>query len=440
LKINYNFARADIVSWNEANECQSASVHANVTYHLAKGWKTVYPNSWMHGFNSNIKEQNFLNDCLGIPLFVSSVDAISFHILTDAEWDTNLIAGAYNKVTASGLNVTWLEVSPLGDMARLNKLLGKGEIVCCVLLIRNSLIGQGDGITITDLLIYDFDNPNSFISVNSEKIEWLKTWTAVNTKPVETEVPVGPVYISNADWTLVNQICNSNAQEPYLIAAIGWHETHWGRVGAGPGGWHLGYGYYGDPVVAAKYKGLENQLKGAHSMILPNFNYPVTLQSVTDFAVNHWKSSVPTAWATSVYKQFAAITNTVPTSPYNADTQLTTNFKYGEFFCRGEKPPDKYFNNILELAQQLQILRDISKGPIRIESGWRTLQVNTSLGGAANSQHLIGKAADVVVVKVPNNEVGYYAARYCPKINGIGFGKVRTTHLDTRNLFTPYSY
>ena len=204
-----------------------------------------------------------------------------------------------------------------------------------------------------------------------------------------------PNYISDYDWQLVNLICTSNPEEPYLVAGIGWHETKWGTLGAGLTGWILGYGYYGDPIVAAKYRGLENQLKGAHAMIVTNFNFPVTLESVTDFAVNHWKSSVPTAWAKSVYAKFVEIT-----SQTIEDTQLTTNSKYSEFWCQGiTPPPDSMYNYILMLATELQKVRDFLGKPIYITSGYRTIAYNNHLialgyPASANSYHMKGMAVD----------------------------------------------
>ena len=59
IKTNFGFTRADMESWNEPNECMGASTYANVTINLSQGWKSVYPNSWVHGFASNLKEQNY---------------------------------------------------------------------------------------------------------------------------------------------------------------------------------------------------------------------------------------------------------------------------------------------------------------------------------------------------------------------------------------------
>jgi hypothetical protein len=124
---------------------------------------------------------------------------------------------------------------------------------------------------------------------------------------------------------------------------------------------------------------------------------------------------------------------------YNRYTQLTTNFRYGEFFCQGVQPPDSLYPNILALAQELQKLRTLLGKSITIISGWRTVAHNASVGGAPSSQHLLGKAADIIVEGLEADKVGYYVARYT-KLNGIGFGKQITTHVDTRAVFTPYEY
>ena len=46
----------------------------------------------------------------------------------------------------------------------------------------------------------------------------------------------------------------------------------------------------------------------------------------------------------------------------------------------------------------LQPLRD-KLGPIRINSGYRSYKVNKAVGGANNSQHTKGQAADIVFLK-----------------------------------------
>ncbi len=90
--------------------------------------------------------------------------------------------------------------------------------------------------------------------------------------------------------------------------------------------------------------------------------------------------------------------------------KLTTNFDISEFACNDKNNtpvPEKYYNNVLLLAKQLQALRDdINKNrpknapkgiqiPIHVNSGYRTAAYNRSIGGAKESQHLKAKAADI---------------------------------------------
>ena len=78
--------------------------------------------------------------------------------------------------------------------------------------------------------------------------------------------------------------------------------------------------------------------------------------------------------------------------------RLTKNFNLSEFDCKdGTEMPSELLPNVLELAESLQELREILNSPIRINSAYRSLEHNTKIGGSTNSQHLFGKAADIVV-------------------------------------------
>ena len=115
---------------------------------------------------------------------------------------------------------------------------------------------------------------------------------------------------------------------------------------------------------------------------------------------------------------------------YNAHTQLTKNFKYGEFFSAGLQPPDSLYSNILKVAQELQKVRDIIGLRININSGWRTKEYNKAVGGSIHSQHLLGKAADISCHKMSPKVLNIYLSRYC-NFNGMGIG-LNYTHVDTR--------
>ena len=81
---------------------------------------------------------------------------------------------------------------------------------------------------------------------------------------------------------------------------------------------------------------------------------------------------------------------------YNPDVQLSKNFKLNEFLYSGDKeePNPEAIISLYLLAQKLQILRD-TVGPITINSGYRGLNHNASVGGSANSYHKTGDAADI---------------------------------------------
>lgn len=71
---------------------------------------------------------------------------------------------------------------------------------------------------------------------------------------------------------------------------------------------------------------------------------------------------------------------------------LTPNFKVREFACNDGSD---YLKIDLELLALLQLIRDIVKNPLNINSGYRTAKYNKKVGGASNSYHLYGRAFDV---------------------------------------------
>lgn len=79
--------------------------------------------------------------------------------------------------------------------------------------------------------------------------------------------------------------------------------------------------------------------------------------------------------------------------------KLTENFNLDEFHCHDGTPvPNEYLENVMELAKNLQILRDEIKAVITIISGYRTPEYNSreDVKGKPKSKHLIAQAADIV--------------------------------------------
>ena len=78
--------------------------------------------------------------------------------------------------------------------------------------------------------------------------------------------------------------------------------------------------------------------------------------------------------------------------------RLTKNFSLSEFDCKdGTEMPSELLTNVLELAENLQVLRDFVGVPIKINSSYRSLSHNANIGGSKSSQHLFAKAADIVI-------------------------------------------
>lgn len=92
--------------------------------------------------------------------------------------------------------------------------------------------------------------------------------------------------------------------------------------------------------------------------------------------------------------------------------KLTENFSLSEFECKsGATMPEEAKNNIVKLANQLQIIRNYFGGrPIKITSGYRSPEYTKALiergvKTSLNSQHVIGKAADIKIKNVEPKKV-----------------------------------
>ena len=85
---------------------------------------------------------------------------------------------------------------------------------------------------------------------------------------------------------------------------------------------------------------------------------------------------------------------------------MTKNFSKKEFECKcGCEMPEEVLHNVVKLATQLQRLRDHVDKPIKINSAFRCESHNQKIGGSLNSQHKLGKAADIVIKDMQPHEV-----------------------------------
>ena len=116
--------------------------------------------------------------------------------------------------------------------------------------------------------------------------------------------------------------------------------------------------------------------------------------------------------------------------------KLTKNFHLSEFACNDKtEVPTELIENVKLLAQQLQILRDYYDTPIKINSAYRTKSYNANVGGATNSQHLFGTAADIIIIGISPEETQITIQDLIDsgKMLEGGLGLYRTfTHYDIR--------
>jgi hypothetical protein len=91
-------------------------------------------------------------------------------------------------------------------------------------------------------------------------------------------------------------------------------------------------------------------------------------------------------------------------------TQLSDHFSLEELTF-SEAALRKGINNMPSVDAQMSLsrlcmlalepARDILKVPLHINSGYRSPKINKLIGGAKNSSHMIGLAADIVPIGIP---------------------------------------
>ena len=113
--------------------------------------------------------------------------------------------------------------------------------------------------------------------------------------------------------------------------------------------------------------------------------------------------------------------------------RLTKNFSLSEFDCKdGSEMPSELLANVLELAENLQVLRDFVGVPIKINSSYRSLSHNANIGGSKSSQHLFAKAADIVIESKSPEQVANIIKVL------ISEGKMKQGGIGVYNTFTHY--
>lgn len=124
---------------------------------------------------------------------------------------------------------------------------------------------------------------------------------------------------------------------------------------------------------------------------------------------------------------------------YKDDVQLTPHFKLSEFACRcGCRGEQRAIikNNLAVIAGEWEKVRaHFGAKPVTIHSGYRCPRYNKQIGGAPQSMHINGRAADGTIAGVSPRAIGDYAAKSLQNVGGVGVYEPpgdSFTHLDTR--------
>ncbi|PLR86383.1 muramoyltetrapeptide carboxypeptidase [Bacillus canaveralius] len=115
----------------------------------------------------------------------------------------------------------------------------------------------------------------------------------------------------------------------------------------------------------------------------------------------------------------------------------TKNFNYTEFYSKdgsgfngGKVSAATVKENVRRLMYKLEALRvKAGNKPVTINSGFRSISHNSNVGGASNSQHMYGIAADVAISGVSSTTVKN-TAKTCG-FSGI-YNESSFAHLDSR--------
>ena len=105
------------------------------------------------------------------------------------------------------------------------------------------------------------------------------------------------------------------------------------------------------------------------------------------------------------------------------------HFSRSEFKCSCNNC--NYDTVDFELLNILNTLREFFDKPVKVTSGNRCPAHNASIGGATNSLHIQGRAADIQVKDTSPEEVQAYILNEYPDKLGIGC-YASFTHIDTR--------
>lgn len=119
-----------------------------------------------------------------------------------------------------------------------------------------------------------------------------------------------------------------------------------------------------------------------------------------------------------------------------------SHFSWGELTKGLDRVPESVAvtRNLIKLAKHLDAVRELLGGrAITITSGYRPRAVNRAVGGASNSRHLYGDAADILVAGLSPHGVYQRLNAWHGNKGGLG-DSAAFTHLDLRGYQARWDY
>ena len=111
----------------------------------------------------------------------------------------------------------------------------------------------------------------------------------------------------------------------------------------------------------------------------------------------------------------------------NTKENLSEHFKASEFRCKDGSEEILIADSLIDI---LETIRNHFEAPVKINSGYRTPAWNSKVGGAPNSYHCKGMAADIVVKGHTSKEVAEYASSIMEEGGVIRY--TNFVHIDVR--------
>ena len=101
----------------------------------------------------------------------------------------------------------------------------------------------------------------------------------------------------------------------------------------------------------------------------------------------------------------------------DGDLQLSPHFRLAEFASKDGSDKVLVDDDLVFLLEQI---REAAGGAVTINSGYRSPAHNAAVGGVSSSQHLYGRAADIVVSGASPLLVGQIAEYYLARRGELG--------------------